>query len=282
MKKSIYVLLIVGLIVFIVSILALIFGDELDARYNVIGIRIATLIVAFASFISSTTFSFLVYSHNRTVSEINDDTNRRAELFRELQFASSNYSIIEFMDRMLIYSESDRYIEKFIKKGITSFHMLESTIDEKDIFVNPDNYNFISVKIPFKVIEGKMVSQISFDKLTFERDFKKYAFVTPKVEKASRVFILYNELTQRNNVIINLVFSKDSDFIRNDFLNHFTKIKIKVNITSLLGVRVKGISELYFTSPEQVEGNESNTYRITSSNFTLTEMPTFIEEEFNE
>lgn len=278
MKKQVfYAILAVGFFVAIMAFLSLIFGDVLAETYNVIGIRIATLIVAFASFISSTTFSLLVYVHNRTVSRVNDDANRRAELFRELQFTSSNYSIIEFMDRMLIYSESERYIERFINRGILSYHMLESDIDENDVLKNPQNYNFISMRIPFQVIEGKMVSQISFTRLSFVRDLNKYTFVTPKSEADSRVFILYNELTKRNNVIINLIYSKDSSFMRNDIINHFNKIKIRINITSLLGVRVKGISELYFTSPEEIEGKERKTYRITSSNFTLTEMPKFIE-----
>jgi hypothetical protein len=51
------------------------------------------------------------------------------------------------------------------------------------------------------------------------------------------------------------------------------RYKIYINITSLLGVQVRGISELYFTNPEQIEGDGTNTYRINSSNFTLLKMP---------
>lgn len=275
MKNRItYIMFIVGFIVFILAFLALVYGDALEARYNVIGIRIATLMIAYASFISSTTFSFLIYYHNRTVSRINDDTNKRAALFRELQFASNNYAIIEFMDRMLIYNESERYIEKFIKNGLANFHMLESNISLDDIIKKPHDYHFISIRIPFRVVEGKMVSHISFSKITFERDLKKYIFLCPEPNKESQAFILYNELTKRNNVIINLVYSKDSDFMNHELNDYFTKIKIKINITSLLGVRVIGISELYFTNPENIEGKGSKSYKINSSNFTLTEMPT--------
>ncbi len=278
-KRILFIMVIVGVSVFTAAFIMLLFGDYLDERFNVIGIRVATLFIAFTSFISSTAFSFLVYFHNRTVSRINDDANRRAELFRELQFASSNYSIIEFMDRMKITQESTRYIEKFILNGNTSFHMLESNISEEDVIANHINYSFISVRIPFKVVEGKMVSHITLDSLTFERNEKKYTFITPKSQEESRVFILYNEMTKRNNVIINLVFSKESDFFHMDTINYFSKIKIRLNITSLLGVRVKGISELYFTNPEQIEGEYANTYKITSSNFTLSEMPKVIQEE---
>lgn len=263
--------------VFVLALLMLIFGDELDQMFNVIGIRVATVFVAFAAFISSTLFSLLILLHNRTVVRINDDTNRRAELFRELQFASSNYSIIEFMDRMLIYGESERYVQRTLDKKSMMFHMFEDNTSEEDIYANPENYRFVSIKIPFRVLEGKMVSSITFDKLRFERSGINYEFITPPSQKESRAFLLYNEQTKRNNVIINLIIKKDSDFYDPTQINVFTKIKIYINITSLLGVMVEGNSELYFTNPEQIEGDGTNTYRINSANFTLTAMPKIVQ-----
>src|SRR5690554_6971320 len=115
-NKSFKFLIISLLIVFVLAFVALIFAEWLEAKVAVVGIRISVLIVTFASFGASTLFSMMVYNHNRTVSKINDDLNERAELFRELQFASSNYSIIEFMDRMLITPESERYMPKFYNK----------------------------------------------------------------------------------------------------------------------------------------------------------------------
>jgi hypothetical protein len=262
-----------SLVVFFGAILLLSFGDELDQMLNVIGIRVATVFVAFAAFCSSTLFSLLILTHNRTVVRMNDDTNRRAELFRELQFASSNYSIIEFMDRMLIYAESERYVDRMIHRKSMIFHMLESDISESHVFEHPEEYRFVSLKIPFRVIEGKIISSITFDKLRFERNGTNYEFITPPSEKESRAFLLYNEHTKRNNVIINLVIRKQSVFYDPNQINVFSKIKIYINITSLLGVKVKGNSELYFTNPEQIEGDGSNTYRINSANFTLTDMP---------
>jgi hypothetical protein len=266
-------MLIASSLVFFLAVLMLFFGDELDVMFNVIGIRVATVFVAFASFCSSTLFSLLILTHNRTVVKINDDTNRRAELFRELQFASSNYSIIEFMDRMLLYAESQRYIDRLVQRKSMMFHMIEDKLVEADIYANPEMYRFVSLKIPFRVIEGKIISSITFDKLRFERNGTNYEFITPPSEKESRAFLLYNEHTKRNNVIINLIIKKDSIFYNPDEINVFSKIKIYINITSLLGVKVKGNSELYFTNPEQIEGDGSNTYRINSANFTLTEMP---------
>jgi hypothetical protein len=266
-------LIIISSIVFVIALVALIFGDWLDQNFNVIGIRIATLFVAFASFCSSTAFSLLIFMHNRTVNRANDDANKRAELFRNLTFASSNYSIIEFMDRMLIYDESPRYVEKYIYKKNLDFHMIEDQVPEDDITKNPENYRFISIKIPFKVTEGKLVSSIILDKLKFKRDDVNYEFSAPYGMKGCRAYILYNEQTKRNNIIINLIALKDTDFWLSSKINVFSKISINSEIISLLGVRVKGVNELYFTNPEQIEGDGTNTYRINSSNFTLTEMP---------
>jgi hypothetical protein len=266
-------LLFVSLFLLFSVLLALIFGDELDQQFNVIGIRIATLIVAFAAFISSSMFSLLIFSHNRTVSRINDDTNRRAELFRELQFASGNYSIIDFMDRMLIYDESTRYVDKFMSRPDFGFHMIENHITKKDVLLSPEKFQFTSIKIPFRVIEGKVVSAIFIEKLSFERNGQNFVFTSSEGLSEVKAHVLYNENTKRNNVIINLITTIDSEFFISSKINLFTKIKIFINVNSLLGVRTKGVSELYFTNPEQIEGNGTNTYKINSSNFTLIEMP---------
>lgn len=271
-----WILLVIGIsgaTVFLIALTMLFFGDELDRQFNVIGIRIATIFVAFSSFLSSMLFSLLILAHNKTTVRINDDTNKRAELFRELQFASSNYSIIEFMDRMLIYSESERYINNLHARKNMTFHMIESNVKFEDIYKNPDRYEYLSIRIPFRVVEGKMVSSITFDKLRFEREGVNFEFYPPAGEKESRVFLLYNEQTKRNNVIINLITMKNSTFYKSESINSFSKIKIFINIKSLLGVKIKGNSELYFTNPEQIEGDGKNTYRINSSNFVITEMP---------
>ena len=280
MKKEQKIIFIVigisGTIVLLLSLIMLFMGDQLEVLFNVIGIRVVAIFIAFATFLSSMLFSLLILMHNKTTVKINDDTNKRAELFRELQFASSNYSIIDFIDRMLIYPESDRYIEKFLTQKSTMFHMLEKGLDKSDVFNHPENYQFLTIRIPFRVIEGKIVATITFDKLRFEREGVDYEFYPPDHGTESRAFLLYNERTKRNNTIINLVMSKESSFYHFDEVNQFTKIKIYVNITSLLGVKVKGNSELYFTNPEQIEGDNSNTYAIHSSNFLITEQPKIV------
>lgn len=264
---------IVSFLVFSVAIVALIFGDWLAATFDVIGIRIATLFVAFASFVSSSLFGLLIFSHNRTVTKINDDTNRRAELFRELTFASSNYSIIELFDRMLIYDESTRYIDKLFTKNSFDFHMVESRMSAADVMKHPENFLFTSIKIPFQVIEGKVVSRIAIEKIIFERNGNRFYFAPVLPQTEAECYLLYNERTKRNNIIINLITPRSQEFFISSQINLFSKVKIEMSITSLLGVKVTGISELFFTNPEQIEGDGTNTYKINSTNFTLSSMP---------
>lgn len=73
-------------------------------------------------------------------------------------------------------------------------------------------------------------------------------------------------------MIVNIVFNKSSNFF-NDELNLFTKIKISITVSSVLGVSINGNSELYFTNPTQTEGQGLHTYKINSSNFITTSPP---------
>ena len=238
-----------------------------------IGIRIAMLVVAFASFGSSTLFSLLIINHNRMVVSMNDDLNRRAELFRELQFNASNYSVIEFMDRMIIYPESLRYIERYIHTKSYMFHLFEASISAEDVNKNPERYNFYSFKIPYKVLEGKLVSKITLSQVYFETLDTRYVFLPDTSSKEARAYLLYNEKTHRNNIIINLVVSNSTPFFNPHSINVFSKFKMNIRITSLLGVSIKGMSELYFTNPEKLEGDLTNTYKINASNFVISGMP---------
>lgn len=274
--KSTRLLVIVLIVVFVVSLVAMFLGDFLASTFDVIGIRVAVLIVAFASFGSSTLFSLMVYIHNKTVSKINDDSNKRAEVFRELQFASDNYCSIEFNDRALIYPESERYIPRYYNKEKPSFHMVQETLDPNDELM------FYSIRLPFRVIEGKSAGAIRLSLIKFERDNKIFNFVPMSHEMETRAYLLYNEQTKRNNIILNLVFNKNSSFFKEDELNVFTKIKLTLGVTSILGVTIRGTSELYFTNPTQIEGAGSSTYKINSSNFRLTQQPLIEELEYKQ
>lgn len=259
------------LVVFIVAFLALILDEWLASVIDVIGIRISVLIVSFASFGASTLFSMMVYDHNKTVSRINDDSNRRSELFRELQYASTNYSIIEYNDRMLISPESSRYIPRFYNEEEPSFHMVQEGLNYDEELV------FYTARIPFKVVEGKTCGSIELSQIRFERGLEEFNFIPMDYEKITRTYLLHNEQTQRSNMIVNLVFNKTSNFFK-DKINVFTKIKLNLTVSSILGVSITGKSELYFTNPTQSEGHGLHTYKINSSNFITHSLP-YIREE---
>lgn len=271
-QKIIIVIAVVFFSVFIVSLILLIVGSAFSDTFDLLGIRLATLFVSFASFCSTSLFSFLIFNHNYTVKKTNDDANLRAELFREFQFSSNNYSIVDFINNMTIYKESERYINRFVCKNDLKFHMLESGLMDKNVCAEPNNYYYLSLRFPYHVVEGKMVANINFRKLVFERDDREYLFLPPD-NSVSSAFLLYNEADKSNEAIINLILDKNSDFFRIGHVNVFSKIKISINTISLLGVEVKGTVELYFTNPEKKEKDGTNVYKINSSNFVIKELP---------
>ncbi len=267
MKKEGFVFLtITVVVVFILSFLSLIYAEWLESKIAVVGIRIAVLVVSFAAFGASAIFSMMVYKHNITVSKINDDNNRRSELFRELQFASGNYSIIEFNDRMLISPESQWYIPRFYNKDNPSFHLVDEEIDTNE------KLSFYTIRIPYRLVEGKTAGSIEISNIKFERDTEVFNFVPMKHEEKTRAFLLYNEKTQRSNIIVNIVFNESSNFF-SEKVNLFSKIKLKLTVSSILGVSINGSSELYFTNPTQTEGHGLQTYKINSSTFITTSLP---------
>ncbi|MFA5449248.1 MAG: hypothetical protein WC292_02250 [Clostridia bacterium] len=278
-KKIFYYLIVaLGLAVTVTIImLFLVYGTELAALYDVIGIRIAMLFMAVLSFLSTSLFSFLIYSHNRTARISNEDANKRAELFRNMQFSSANYSIVEFKMSLSIYKESSRYVSKFIEKGSFEYHMLEEGVAESEVLDNPKAFKYITIKIPYGVAEGKLLGRLIINRIRFKRQDKEYFFVTPESESLSHAFLLFNEVTQNNDAIINLVVRKDSDFFKFGAINDFSKIKLNLLAVSVLGVAIEGISELHFTNPEHKEADGSNVYKINSSTFFLTDQPHMVE-----
>lgn len=274
--KKIFYYIIAGLtlsVIITAIMLFLIFGSKLALIYDVIGIRVATLFVAILSLISTSMFSFLIYSHNRTARLSNEDANKRAEMFRNLQFSSANYSIVEFKMSLSIYKESSRYVCKYIEKGSFEYHMIEEGIPENEIIENPKAFKYITLRIPYGVAEGKLLGRLIFNRIRFKREDAEYFFVTPTSEKYSYGFLLYNDDSQNNDVIINLIVRKDSDFFKFGTVNDFSKIKLNLLAVSVLGVAVEGISELHFTNPEHKETDGSNVYKINSSSFFLTDQP---------
>ncbi len=284
-RKKIFYILFAGVtlaVIVTVIMLFLYYGKELAILYDVIGIRVATLFVALLSLISTSAFSLLIFSHNRTVRLSNEDANKRAELFRNMQYSSANYSIAEFKNKLSIYKESTRYIGKYIEKGSFEYHMIEEGIPEKEILENPGAFNYLTLRIPYEVAEGKLLGRLIFNRIRFKRDDKEYFFITPKSAKHTNGFLLFNEESHNKDVIINLIVRCDSDFFKFGTINYFSKIKINLTAVSVLGIAIEGISELHFTNPEHKETDGSNIYKINSSSFFLTNQPHIYNDGFQD
>jgi hypothetical protein len=266
---------IIGIVTLCLSILLIfiIFDGVISKQfYDTYPARILPAIIAFFSFLAQSIFNVLIITQNKNMWNANQDANKRAEVFRDQQFIASNYSIIEFMDRMLMSVENKLYIEKYIGSKRGDFHMILNSINSTQLFDNEDVYQFVSIRIPFQIIEGKTISHISVRKITFQRNEQRYVFRSIRGSETSG-FIIFNGITKRQNLIMNLIVNKDNDFFRLEEVSPFSRIKIELTATSILGVSVPGTMELYFKNPDQIELDYSNSYKITSSIFLISDHP---------
>jgi len=224
------------------------------------GFRMIGLVIAFATFVMTTLFSFLILSHNITTRQMG-----------QLQFAASNYSVVEFFGDMLMYEQYATYTERLKQTKDCSFFLRQEDIDLDDIVENFDNYIFLSVKIPFRVIEGKRIAGIRVTRFRFAREEAKYRFVPCSSDV--NTLILYDDVTKTNTILAGLVIKKDCDFWSRDAVAPFGKIKLNLSMRSLLGVEVSGWIELYFTNPRKLDKDGANLYNINSTQFQVSGLP---------
>ena len=227
--------------------------------------------LSLGSVLSAALFSFLLIRQGDITRKSNDDVNTRSEAFRSLQFVASNHTIVEFYDNMTIFRESERYIKRLKDTGDFRFYMRERGIDLEDIKEDFDKYFFLTLKIPVRVIVGQAVSAIQFRKMRMDRVEGNHTFVPCSGNFSA--LILYNDDEKRQEVSVNLIVNKDSEFYNEDIVNPFTKIKLNVTMHSFLGVAVTGWTELYFTNPQKLEKDGANKYKINSSQFQISGLP---------
>ena len=242
---------------------------------------IITIVVSFSTFVMTTFFSFVIFNHNKTMREISEDNKKRSEEaetrgeeFRKLQFISSNYSVIDFVDNMLLYEEYKQYVDQLRETKDFFCHLYENDIEMKDVIENFDNYDFLSVKIPFKVAEGKSTASIRISRFKFSKEGKDHRFVP--CTHGSNTLILQDEEGKNQVLAVNLITRKDSDFYKSTEVVPFKKIKLNLTMCSLLGVAVTGWTELYFTNPRKLEKNGANQYKINSSQFKISGLPVLL------
>jgi len=244
-----------------------------------INFTLMEVVVSLASFIATSFFSILIYNHNLTMREQNEEIRRqtkaeakRGELFRNLQFMAGNYSIIDFVDHMLMYDEFDRYTKRLIESNDFSFYLLEQNLEKENVVSDVNNFKFITVRIPIQLIEGKVINKVTIHKMKFVKDTETYIF-SPGEGIPANALIIYNTNDQRFESIINLVMKKESDFYKDGEINLYKNIKITLSMESVLNVVVTGVIELYFTNPEKIEKSGASKYKINSSQIQLIGRP---------
>jgi len=233
--------------------------------------RLLANILALGVMIQSAIFSLLLIRQAELNRKNNDEINARAESFRNLQFVASNYAIVEFFDNMLMYRTSDRYVNRLKERMDFRFYMRYNGVDFEDVKQNPDKYSFLTVKIPLRLVVGDAIGKVRFLNFRLDRDQEVHNFV-PCCDDF-RGLILWNETKERQELSINLIVPKDSDFYNEDTVTPFSKIKVYLSMHSLLGVAVKGLTELYFTNPQKRERDGANKYIIHSSQFKVDGLP---------
>lgn len=239
--------------------------------------RIISLIIAFATFVMTTLFSFLILSHNITTRKVNADTAKSAEEFRDLQFVSSNYSVVEFFGEMLLYEQYSTYTKALEKTKDFAFFLRQDDIDLADVAENFNDYAFLSVRIPFRVVEGKSIAGLRVSRFRFAREANKYVFVPCGDEM--NTLILYDDTIKSSVMLAGLIIKKGGDFLMCDKVTPFGKIKLNLSMRSLLGVEVSGWTELYFTNPRKLDKDGANMYKITSSQFKISGLPILVKEQ---
>jgi len=221
--------------------------------------------------LSSAWFSFLLIKQGETNRRNNDETNTRAESFRNLSFIASNHTIVDFYESITISYESERYIKRLKESHDFKFYMLEKGINLDDVKTNFEDYIFLTIKIPIRVVVGTAIGSIQFKNIRMDRSDKVHHFVP--CTKDFHALILYNEDAKRQEVSVNIIANKDKDFYTQDIVNPFTKIKLFLTMHSFLGVAVSGWTELYFTNPQNLETDGANKYKINSSQFQIVGLP---------
>ncbi|MCL2675985.1 MAG: hypothetical protein FWE84_05340 [Firmicutes bacterium] len=265
--------LIVGVIIIFIIIMNTVQDFDMSPIFHVV-----TLIISFATFTATSIFSLAILNHNATSRNMNEEiqknsceANARAEAFRTLQFIASNYTIIDFVDYMLIYEEPDNYKAILKKTKDFTFYLREDNVDVNDIIENFADYKFVTIKLPIATVEGKTIGKIKFARFKFVKSNGEHRFVPCGGQNNS--LIINNEKDNRAEAVVNLIMKKSSDFFRAGEIVPFSKIKISVTMQSLLGVAVKGWIELYFTNPLKLEDSGASKYKINSSQFEISGLP---------
>ncbi|MCL2846654.1 MAG: hypothetical protein FWE38_03100 [Firmicutes bacterium] len=233
--------------------------------------RLIANVLALGVMIQSAIFSLLLIRQSEVNRKNSDDINARAEAFRNFQFVASNRTIIEFHDYMLMFRTSERYTERLKQRMDFKFFMRHNGINMDDVRADISAYSILTVKFPMKVIVGDVIGAVKFINFRLDKEDGIHNFV-PCCDDFQGL-ILWNEEKQRQEITVNLILPKGSGFYNEQTITPFHKIRIFLSMHSLMGVVVKGWTELYFTNPQKRERDGANKYMISSSQFKISGLP---------
>lgn len=225
-----------------------------------------SLVLSFSTFVMTTLFSFMILSHNIEMRKMSRN-----------QFLSNNYSVIDFNGDMLLYEQPKNYTEALKKTQDYKFYLHRNIFKLDEVKENFNDFAIISIKLPFRVAEGKSIGDVRISNFKFSRDETDYCFVP--CGDGINTMILQDIDGSNKYVLANLIIRKDGDFfVRSGDVTPFGKIRLNLSMRSLLGVEVDGWIELYFINPLKLEKGYINVYKITSSQFKISGLPTLVKE----
>ncbi|MCL2851102.1 MAG: hypothetical protein FWE01_01940 [Firmicutes bacterium] len=233
--------------------------------------RLLANILSLGVMIQSAIFSMLLIRQAEVNRKNSDNLNAKAESFRNFQFIVSNRTTVEFHAHMSISRASQRYVALLKENLDFKFYMRHNGVDFEHVKANLDEYSFLTVRIPLKLVVGDELGAVKFMNFSLDREGETHTFI-PCCEDYQGL-ILWNEEKQRREVSVNLILPKGSGFYNEKTVTPFSKIKIFLSMHSTLGVVVRGWTELYFTNPLKRERDGSNKYHISSSQFKISGLP---------
>jgi len=268
-KKIIVILLSIftstAIIIFTVSQLVTVTFIE-QSTFQIIG-----NLLALGVMLQSAAFNFLLIKNNDINTKKSDDANERADAFRNLQFVASNHTIVDFVDYLMMFETFDSYTKQLKANHDFKFFLREENCSLQSIKDNFDDYLFLTVRIPIKMVVGSAVSLIKILNLGLEKDNCIFNFVPCSSD--SHALLLHNDIEDRQEVRFNLIIKKDKNFFSKKIIDQFSKISLCVKMHSFLGVAVTGCTELYFSNPQKQEKDGASKYKIHSSQFSIMGLP---------
>jgi len=227
-------------------------------------------LLALGVMLQSAAFNFLLIKNNNINTKKSEDANERADAFRNLQFVASNHTIIDFVDYLTMFKTFSSYVARLKEDLDFKFYLQDESASLSDIKNNFDDYLFLTIRVPIKIVVGSAVSSIEILNLGLEKNKEIYNFVPCSSD--SHALLLQSEEGYKE-VIFNLIIKKSKNFFSDKVVDLFSKIKLCVRTHSFLGVAVTGCTELYFTNPQKQEKDGASRYKIHSSQFSIMGLP---------